>query len=159
MYQLDVQFTPDLTFTPPPPLPHSPPPHPHCNTTNPSSINRALYVLRITTAGPPPRFLSPRTLRESIHRFKTPTITHPPSCLPSRITLSPRRRSTLASKYYPPQQAARRRCALSSCFRHVCQRHLCLHGANIIPVTRAARSTTTTRSPPPSSRRRRSPTA
>lgn len=55
-------------------------------------------------------------------------------------------------------QAACRRCALSP-RRHVCQRHLCLHGANIIPVTRAARSTTTTRSPPPSSRKRRSPTA
>jgi hypothetical protein len=55
-------------------------------------------------------------------------------------------------------QPASRRCALSLC-RHVCQRHLCLHGANIIPVTRAARSTTTMRSPPPSLRRRRSPTA
>jgi hypothetical protein len=35
------------------------------STTNPPSINRALYTLRITSAGPPPRFLSPRTPRES----------------------------------------------------------------------------------------------
>lgn len=136
------------------------PPHPHCTTNNPFSINRALYTPRITSAGPPPRFSSPRTPRASPYIASTQEHSHI-------------RHHVCRAGSHPVQEEGqleqvssiphRRRGGDDAPYRYVATSTSAisayLQGANSISVTPAARSTTTMRSPPPSSRRRRSPTA